>query len=205
MKCTCTDRDLKDRKGYCPRFDRIMTGYLLQICRDTCDPPCPKREAFLIRWSRRANRITGLGDVVNLTARMTGVKPMLMAMGLLRKFRSNRDRYRRWQAARRKWKAAGKPVRPEAELREVLEVICPGCPHHLGTGKKLRCNKCGCWARDSRLFTGKVTMATEHCPISLWPGEENYGKTAEEVRAASVTTEGNNAAGGSDRDAATTR
>ncbi len=202
MKCTCTNQDLKNRRNYCPRFDQKMIGHLLDICRDTCDPPCPNREAYLIRWSQRANQVTGPRDAVNLAARMTGVKPMLVAMGLLRKFRSNRDRYRKWQSARRKWKAAGKPIRPEAEQHEILEVICPDCDHHQGEGKSLSCGKCGCWARDGRFFTGKVTMATEHCPIGIWPGEANYGKLPEET--GRVTTEETNAAGGSAQDAAAT-
>lgn len=75
MKCSC------HLPGYCPRFDKQMVGRFYQICRDECDPPLPggaeKRLAYLRLWSRQANRITGLGDVVNMITRMTGIKSLV--------------------------------------------------------------------------------------------------------------------------------
>ncbi len=78
MKCTCSTQGLKERNGYCPRFDKIMGQRYQQICRNECSPkPCPNREALLILWSQRANQITGLGDVVNLITRATGIKSLV--------------------------------------------------------------------------------------------------------------------------------
>jgi hypothetical protein len=182
MNCTCA------QPGDCPRFDKRMVGRLYQICQGTCvpghenyDPAVPpltweKRDAYLARWSNEA-RVTTVGGALNLAARVTGIKRAVSRHPLLRAFRSRRKLYLQWREARRKWKAAGRPVRSEAEQTEILVRICPACPHVKMQPNSILaagCGKCGCMLGSSAVFTGKVEMATEHCPIEKWPGEANY-------------------------------
>lgn len=71
FRCRCR------KPGYCPVFDRRMEGRHYEICRDECERPCPNRLGYLKRWSQLANRIEGLGDIVNLVTRATGIKSIV--------------------------------------------------------------------------------------------------------------------------------
>lgn len=61
-----------------------------------------------------------------------------------------------------KWKAAGSPVRDEAEVSRLM-AICEVCPKFVKScGGKPKCKECGCWLKQ------KIPMATEECPMGKW-------------------------------------
>lgn len=65
-----------------------------------------------------------------------------------------------------KWFKAGRPVRSDEEVEQLLE-ICKSCEHY--DEKKSRCNICGCRLNLSQLAEfNKLRMATEHCDKGKW-------------------------------------
>jgi len=68
--------------------------------------------------------------------------------------------------ANEKWKAAGRPERTDEEVAAIYDTHCRPCEHltKLGT-----CAQCGCILKKNLpLFTAKIKMATEHCPLDNW-------------------------------------
>lgn len=76
--------------------------------------------------------------------------------------------------ARGRWELAGRPVRSEAEVLEIL-AVCRG-----GDGRRRcerfdpasgTCNACGCPVNDGQeAVENKAKMATEDCPLGKWGG-----------------------------------
>lgn len=73
--------------------------------------------------------------------------------------------WHKFRAARRRWKAAGKPSVPLPLLTE-RRAICQACPHRKKWWLFRICGKCFC------LLRLKQKMGTEHCPIGNWPGDK---------------------------------
>jgi hypothetical protein len=72
----------------------------------------------------------------------------------------------RWLKAVRRWLKAGRPIRSDAEVEEIVTRLCPECPRGLWRPKRGYCFKCGCRISRSRNgFLNKARMATEHCPL----------------------------------------
>ena len=74
-----------------------------------------------------------------------------------------RTRLSRYKKALAKWKAAGKPVRTDAEVLYILETKCQPCDHF----RNGKCGLCGCKlniGKNARF--NKIRMATEGCPDS---------------------------------------
>lgn len=59
-----------------------------------------------------------------------------------------------------KWRAAGSPLRPQAEQEAAL-AVCSECPHY--DAKRVVCKACGCRLKAA------VKMATKTCPLLKWP------------------------------------
>lgn len=75
-------------------------------------------------------------------------------------------RARNWRDSIKRWKAAGKPVRSEADV-ERIAAICQACDQY--DAKWKQCGLCGCFCRSKgRAEFNKPTMATEACPIGKW-------------------------------------
>lgn len=71
-----------------------------------------------------------------------------------------------WREANRRWEAAGKPVRSDEEITEIV-AICQGCEHY--NAKVQQCRLCGCFCRNKGMARfNKPKMATESCPIGKW-------------------------------------
>jgi hypothetical protein len=67
-----------------------------------------------------------------------------------------------------KWTAAGFPTREQAEVVRIEAEICRPCENY----RNGRCAKCGCRVTASSIaIVSKIKMATEHCPLALWPGD----------------------------------
>lgn len=65
----------------------------------------------------------------------------------------------------RKWVAAGRPTRTDAEVKNLYENHCKSCRLNSGTG----CKKCGCAVKEDGFpFDNKLKMATERCPLGRW-------------------------------------
>lgn len=74
-----------------------------------------------------------------------------------------------YREARKRWKAAGKPVRSKAEVQRINDTICVPCEHYDPTWKN--CRLCGCnLSRSTWALLNKIRWATEHCPIGKWDG-----------------------------------
>ena len=74
-----------------------------------------------------------------------------------------RDKARRYLGALQRWKEAGKPLRPDDEVKRIFAEHCEPCEHCRGN----RCNVCGCRLKGRSLLS-KIAMATEHCPLQKW-------------------------------------
>lgn len=87
---------------------------------------------------------------------------------------------RRYAAAVARWIAAGRPVRSDAEIDQIMTEHCSVCRWF----KDDRCSHrlCGCQVRSSagessavlswilpKAMINKLRMKTERCPIGLWP------------------------------------
>lgn len=71
-----------------------------------------------------------------------------------------------WREANKRWEAAGKPVRTDEEVQEIIQ-ICEGCEHY--NAKAKQCKLCGCFCRKKGMARfNKPKMATESCPIGKW-------------------------------------
>lgn len=72
----------------------------------------------------------------------------------------------RYLTARRRWKAAGRPVRSDANVEALLS-ICQACPHARRDRRGLAkaCGICGCRV-NRRQFVNKLRWATGSCPAN---------------------------------------
>lgn len=78
-----------------------------------------------------------------------------------------------YRAAMRRWRQAGKPMRPGHEIVRLFSV-CVLCKHFVprrGRPWRGRCGECGCYlGRHKHRFlrANKIALATEHCPLGKW-------------------------------------
>jgi len=64
-----------------------------------------------------------------------------------------------------RWNSAGRPVRSQEEVEEILEKKCKPCEWY----DKGRCRGCGCRVSSSSFAViNKIKMATENCPKGEW-------------------------------------
>lgn len=72
-----------------------------------------------------------------------------------------------------RWLRAGRPVRSDERVAELLTVHCEPCEHFAGES----CRKCGCAVGRSKSgWANKLRMATESCPIGLWGADAAYSR-----------------------------
>lgn len=92
----------------------------------------------------------------------------------VKKKKKKQGKTQQYLKARRKWVAAGKPVRSAEEVAEIF-AICQSneCgkfePAKIFSKTKGGCKECGCnlAQQTGRLFN-KIEWATEHCPLGYW-------------------------------------
>jgi len=66
-----------------------------------------------------------------------------------------------------RWNKAGRPVREDEEVEQLLNTYCKKCDWY--DKEKKRCKGCGCKVTTSSLAVfNKLKMATEQCPRGLW-------------------------------------
>lgn len=71
-----------------------------------------------------------------------------------------------WKAVKR-WIAAGRPARDNAEVARIHEEFCSSCDWYDPELK--RCKGCGCSVRPKGItLLNKIKMKTEHCPRHFW-------------------------------------
>lgn len=90
------------------------------------------------------------------------------------------QRARKYQAARKRWKAAGKPVRPPAEMARVF-AICQACPLFQRKDESSGvCGKCRCGLKAIGTRFNKIAWGTESCPDvpPRWSAVDNSGQNA---------------------------
>jgi hypothetical protein len=72
-----------------------------------------------------------------------------------------------YKEALMRWNSAGRPVRTDDEVKEILEKHCIKCDWY--DPDKKRCRGCGCKVSSSSFAViNKIKMATEHCPKEKW-------------------------------------
>jgi len=70
-----------------------------------------------------------------------------------------------YAAAVRRWIAAGRPTRTDAETKRIYETICRPCDHFDAGG----CRRCGCKLDPhAPALINKIRMKTETCPEGEW-------------------------------------
>lgn len=69
----------------------------------------------------------------------------------------------RYARSTARWLAAGRPVRSDGAVQELL-AICQACQHFQGN----TCAVCGCKINTAGGWTNKLRRATEACPIGKW-------------------------------------
>ena len=83
----------------------------------------------------------------------------------------------RWKDAVIKWNRAGRPVRTDEEVASCL-AVCVANDVKTEGGRKCyttswiggRCKQCGCRVNEGSIpVANKIRMATEDCPLGLWP------------------------------------
>lgn len=73
-----------------------------------------------------------------------------------------------YSAAVRRWVAAGRPERTDAEIEKIYNEHCSGCSLFVNGV----CNSCGCPAsKDQPALRNKLRMATEECPLGRFPAK----------------------------------
>ncbi|QDU97545.1 hypothetical protein [Lignipirellula cremea] len=73
----------------------------------------------------------------------------------------------RYGVAVAKWVTAGRPVRTDAEVLQILNDHCRPC--ELFNGVNCTHKRCGCRVNEGgHAMTNKIKMATEHCPMLEW-------------------------------------
>ena len=74
-----------------------------------------------------------------------------------------------WHQAITRWKAAGKPIRTQAEMDAIL-VVCGECKHYeMRLGVFGYCKLCGCNVSGIPIGElNKIRMKTEVCPDGQW-------------------------------------
>jgi hypothetical protein len=71
-----------------------------------------------------------------------------------------------WKALK-KWIAAGRPERSDAEVEQIHAQHCSKCDWYDAESK--RCKGCGCKVKAAgAAMMNKIKMATEHCPRNFW-------------------------------------
>lgn len=71
-----------------------------------------------------------------------------------------------YATALRRWVAAGKPERTDAEIEKLYDEHCSKCSMF----QNGVCNSCGCPAsKDQPAIRNKLRMATEECPLGQFP------------------------------------
>lgn len=77
-------------------------------------------------------------------------------------------------AAVRRWTAAGRPERTEAEMQAIYDEHCSKCAM-FDKDRKI-CNSCGCPANTNQpALRNKLRMATEECPLGRFPAKVKTG------------------------------
>jgi len=75
---------------------------------------------------------------------------------------------KRYNAEKKKWKMAGKPMRDPNEMEVIYNDICSKCPHFLkGQGWVMgydKCEICQCNLHKSHKTLNKLAWGTTHCP-----------------------------------------
>lgn len=80
------------------------------------------------------------------------------------------DKMKNYASAVKKWVAAGRPVRSDERVKEILNDHCRTC--RLFDREKQACNSCGCSVNESPFPLGnKLKMATEKCPLGQFDSE----------------------------------
>ena len=75
-----------------------------------------------------------------------------------------------YQAAIRKWFAAGRPERTDEEIQAIYEEHCSKCD--MFDKERQVCNSCGCPANKHQpALRNKLRMATEACPLGRFPAK----------------------------------
>lgn len=75
-----------------------------------------------------------------------------------------------YQAAVRKWFAAGRPERTQEEIDAIYDEHCSKCSMY--DKERKICNSCGCPAtKDQPALRNKLRMATEACPLGRFPAK----------------------------------
>jgi hypothetical protein len=70
--------------------------------------------------------------------------------------------------ALRRWVAAGRPERTDAEIEQLFDDHCSKCSMF----QNGVCNSCGCPAsKDQPAIRNKLRMATEKCPLGQFPAK----------------------------------
>lgn len=71
-----------------------------------------------------------------------------------------------WQAVKR-WIAAGRPIRENAEVQNIHAEFCISCDWY--DSESQRCKGCGCKVKPKgTVLLNKIKMKTEHCPRKFW-------------------------------------
>lgn len=69
-----------------------------------------------------------------------------------------------WRASIKRWDAAGKPTRSDAEVERIMSECCGPCEHY--NERWSQCKLCGCFCRkQGQAKFNKPKMATEKCPL----------------------------------------
>lgn len=94
---------------------------------------------------------------------------------------SLKEKLAHYGAALLRWRAVGYPVRTDDEVAACL-AACECCEKW--NAKKKRCGVCGCNVNASAwAIKNKARMATEDCPLGLWPGSVAEKKAMKDHKA----------------------
>jgi len=73
----------------------------------------------------------------------------------------------RYTRALSRWIKAGRPVRSEAEIKQIFEAYCKPCEAYDEASSS--CLHCGCRVNLAKAAPlNKIAMATEECPLNKW-------------------------------------
>ena len=67
---------------------------------------------------------------------------------------------KRYRQAKRRWKKAGKPLRPPEVIADIYDNVCSKCEHFDDDS----CGICGCRLKREGTKWNKLSWATERCP-----------------------------------------
>lgn len=81
------------------------------------------------------------------------------------------DKAVNYATAVRKWVAAGRPERTDAEIEHLYETFCSKCS--MFDKERQVCNSCGCPAsKNQPALRNKLRMATEECPLGQFGAKQ---------------------------------